>query len=100
MLLRNCPVKAHKGCQKHLACSVTDRKGERFTLHSSGESIQLYNNRPIYVGDKLSQLSANGCYLYFTSETAKEVETIVTLFRTGQKFPGSFTKGLLQNGVQ
>lgn len=100
MLLRNCPVKAHKGCQKHLACSVTDRKGERFTLHCSGESIQLYNNRPIYVGDKLSQLSANGCYLYFTSETAKEVETIITLFRNGQKFPGSFTKGLLQNGVK
>lgn len=100
MLLRNCPVKAHKGCQKHLACSITDRKGERFTLRCSGESIQLYNNRPIYFGDRVSQLSANGCYLYFTTETAKEVEAIITLFRNGQRFPGAFTKGLLQNGVK
>lgn len=100
MLLRNCPVAGHGGCKKQNGCSITDRKGERFRLSCSGESIQLYNNRPIYFGDKFSAISADGGYLYFTHESAEEVQSVIAHFLGPKKWPALFTRGLLQSGVK
>lgn len=98
MLVRNCPMKGHVGCQKS-NCILSDRRGEQFSLSCQHETTELYNNRPIMMSDRLSTISADIGYLYFTKETKKETDDILTLYRQ-QKMPtGNYTRGLFSSGV-
>ena len=101
MLLRACPVQAAGSC---LACgghgSLTDRRGTEFPIQCAGECSELLNAVPLYLADKLSELSSfDFLYLHFTDESPARVAKIIDEYRRGGKPPKDFTRGLYKRGV-
>ncbi len=99
MVLENCPRKARNGCAD---CDgdITDRKGEHFYLMCEDNLCKLYNNRPIYLGDRPRILNSVDFHLYlFTDESAEDVEKIIDKYEKGAEAQGIYTRGLYQKGV-
>ena len=101
MLTRNCPVKAHIGCEN---CgkngSLTDRKGITFpVVCSSYPCVELLNSVPVYMADRMKEVKTDFAHFYFTSESKKQVEEIISLYENGSKPPFDYTRGLYYRGV-
>lgn len=101
MLTRNCPVKAHIGCEK---CkkhgSLTDRKGYSFPVVCSPyPCVEMLNSVPLYMGDRMNEVKTDFAHFYFSVETPEEVNHIVSLFETGAKADFQYTRGLYQRGA-
>ena len=61
---------------------------------------ELYNPVPLYMGDRLDELSGLGFYtLRFTTEDAVECQRVLDGYRTGDAYPGKFTRGLLYKTI-
>lgn len=111
MALRNCPIKAAKGCQKCKGFEkLTDRKGVQFMVdcgRSSGHRQQiseLFNSVPLYLGDRKHELEGFDFYtLYFTCEDRRRCEEITRSYVEGLPLEGARsekTRGLYYRNVR
>lgn len=97
MALRNCPVKAARGCQ---GCTgfpeLRDRKDSPFFVSCRDRQVaELYNWLPLYLGDRRAELrGVDFLTLYFTWEPPAECRRIFNLFQRGEALPGEKTRGL------
>lgn len=103
MLTRNCP--AANGKVKCSQCGgrgiITDRKGTQFPVMCSFGCSELLNSRPLYMGDRLREISnADFRLLRFTDETREEAERVLLAYEKWEKPTGEFTRGLYYRGVE
>ncbi len=101
MLARNCPVKNTIGCAK---CArhglVKDRTGRSFQVVCSPyPCVEILNSVPVWLADKMQDIKTDFAHFYFTDESAKEAEEIVSLYRKRSPAPFEFTRGLYYRGV-
>ncbi len=101
MLLRNCPLKNGRSCDK---CDkkgyLTDRTNTRFPVRCSFGFGELLNSPPVYLADKLAEIkNTDFMYLYFTLESSQEVEKIIEGYQNQQKVISDYTRGLYYRSV-
>lgn len=97
MHFRCCPIQTEKGCG---SCEgkgeITDRMNEKFTVLCENKQYSvLHNSVPLYVGDKaLPEV----CFvtMNFTTETKKETEKIIEVYKNKKALPGRKTAGLYE----
>lgn len=100
MLTRNCPIKNHLGCA-NCTGKLTDRKGFEFKVKCSPyPCVEVLNPVPVYMGDRQKEIKIDFIHFYFTDESKKQVEKIVSLFESGAQFDGKYTRGLTYRGVE
>lgn len=102
MLFRNCPIRNGMSCA---ACgrnqALTDRKGIRFPVRCENGFSELFNSRPVYLADRLSEVRNVDFYLFdFTTENAAECARILRAYDTGESPSGAYTRGLFYRGVE
>ncbi len=103
MTFRSCPVKTDKGCD---GCdghpTIIDRMDTDIQLIcKSKQYVQSLNPQPIYMGDKLPQLSkAHFLSFYFTDESKNECKKIVSAVLNKKSFMGKFTRGLYYKEIK
>lgn len=90
MTFENCPVRANSRCEgKNAVNELIDRKNERFLLMcADGCFSELLNSKPIYMADKLSDLTNTGVRylrLDFTDESTGECERILSEYQNAMK---------------
>lgn len=106
MTVKNCLVKSSLnkcGCTDDIYY-LQDRKNIKFPVECiKGECINIiYNSAPIYMADRmkeLSKISASAYRFDFTIETANEIESILNAYETGKKSNNFFTRGHFYNGI-
>ncbi len=101
MLFKNCPIKNSKDCT---ACdkksTLTDRIGTKFPVRCRLGYSELLNSVPIWLGDRQNELKGiDFQVLYFTNETAEEVENIIHAYKNGKPCDSNFTRGLYYKGT-
>ena len=101
MLFKNCPIKNGKSCSE---CDktgfLTDRLGTQFPVRCRMGYSELLNSVPLWLGDKQNDLSSlDFQVLYFTNETKKEVNEIITDFKNGKSSTQKYTRGLFYKGT-
>lgn len=100
MIFKNCPVRNGKTCRQcQKGSGITDRKGVEFPIRCRAGFSELLNSRPVCLADKIGEIAADYPLLFFTDETARQVEEILEAYRNGQPLPGEFTRGMFQKGV-
>lgn len=107
MLTRNCPLaNSSKGCLhcKTPGC-LTDRKQKKFPVVCTGAGAAHYsevlNSVPLWLGDKLSELThLDFAVCRFTTETTEECAQVLTELAEQRKPQGEFTRGLYVRGVE
>ncbi len=104
MITRNCVCKEQGSCaecknpRKH---ELKDRTGAVFTVMCSAGISEIYNGVPLYMADRLSEISgADFITLYFTSENADKCNEIISLYKNKKPISsGAITRGLYYRGV-
>ncbi len=102
MLTKNCPISNGMKCSDCNKSQVlTDRKGTKFPVRCRAGLSEVLNSVPIYLADRLSELSGTDfMLLYFTDETPDEVERIINAYRLGSAAAaGSYRRGLYYRKV-
>lgn len=102
MLTRNCPVKNSIGC---FECGkngrLTDRKGMEFpVICSEYPCVEVLNSVPIYMLDRMNEIKADFGHFYFSTESVKEVENIITLYKKEAGYDKKYTRGLYYRQVK
>lgn len=102
MLTRNCPNKNGGGCK---TCggksSITDRKGNTFTLMCNSGYTELLNCNPLKMSDKQEQFkNIDFMTLRFTFESKEESVKIFKDYLNKNKPSGEYTRGLYFRGVE
>ncbi|MGN0571867.1 MAG: U32 family peptidase [Candidatus Fimenecus sp.] len=102
MLTRNCPVKNGKSCKECNRQSVLcDRKGISFPVRCENGFAELFNSRPTYMADRLSELQNIDFYFFdFTIEERQECEQVLHAYKQGAKPMGEYTRGFFYRGVE
>lgn len=100
MLTRNCPVNSTVSCEecKKSSC-LYDRKDIAFPVECSKGYTEVLNSTPIYMADRLREITApDYLVLYFTRE--QNFDEIIKAYKTAIK-PESktYTRGLYYRGV-
>ncbi len=95
MQLRNCPIKASIGCA---ACgqkgALTDRMQVRFAVECDHyRTVSMLNSVPLDIAER-NMRGLDHQILYFTRESADEIESITKRFAAQQKTELSHTSGL------
>ena len=100
MLTINCPAANTVGCEK---CNkkrfITDRMGKKFPVVCSNGCSEILNCQPLYLADKLSDVS--GCdfmLLYFTIESREEIDEIIDNYIQNFEKRENITRGLCYRG--
>ena len=100
MLTANCPAANTVGCGK---CDkkrfITDRMGKKFPVICSNGCSEILNCQPLYLADKISDIS--GCdflLLYFTIESKEEIDNIIDNYTKNFKKRDNITRGLCYRG--
>lgn len=99
MVFRNCPIKANNGCNN---CNhkITDRKNIDFNIYCEDSVTKMFNNRPVFVGDKPNLYkNLDFIFLSFTDETKDEVENVLSIFESNGEYDKPYTRGLYFKGV-
>ena len=95
MITRACPLQNVTDCAH---CDkqglLTDRKRRQFPVRCGGGVRQIYNPVPLYMGDKLKKLPADGALAWFTLETPAEAARVLAALERGESWPEEFTRGL------
>ena len=99
MLNANCPIMAEVGC-KNCTGSLTDRTGEKFKIlcHKDLGYYELLNCKTLWLADKLDDFNIDFGTLYFTTETAEQVASVLQKYQDRQAPSGDFTRGLYYRG--
>lgn len=102
MLTRNCPVKNGKSCKEcGRQSGLTDRKGIFFPVLCENGFSELFNSRPTYMGDRLSEIRNVDFHLYdFTTESQAECAAVLRAYAAGEAPVGEYTRGLFYRGVE
>jgi len=95
MHLRNCPIKASIGCA---ACGqkgdLTDRMQVRFPVECDHfRAVALLNSVPLDIAER-SMSGLDHQILYFTRESAEEIEAVTKRFLAAEKTEQAHTTGL------
>ncbi|MBE7024888.1 MAG: U32 family peptidase [Ruminococcaceae bacterium] len=98
MTMENCLAQVHDRChERKNFYPLTDEKGNVFpVLCAYPHRNEVLNARPLYMLDKLSTLRDIGPHAFvlrFTTETKREVEEIMALYRAEAPSPFPFTRG-------
>ena len=101
MLMRNCPIKAQKGCAE---CGkkgrLTDRMGYEFpVVCSSYPCVEMLNSVPLYMLDRLDEIRVQRLHFYFSTETQSEVADVIDKIGNRKKPDYKYTRGLYQRGT-
>ncbi len=101
MLTRCCPIKNEVGCRKCTG-SLTDRTKRKFPVLCGRDYTELLNAVPVWMADRMDELSVCGFILLdFTTESPEEVKRVVCAYRKGASYrPDEFTRGLLYRGIE
>ncbi len=107
MTVKNCLVKSSLnkcGCIEGQMYYLRDRKNICFPVECiKGECINvIYNSAPIYMADRLNEVSKLKPYAMrfdFTTETPEEIIKLVNDYEKGKKSNEFFTRGHFYNGV-
>lgn len=101
MLTRNCPIKNDIGCfecNKH--GKLTDRKGMEFpVICSDFPCVEMLNCYPLYMLDRIKEVKTDFVHFYFSIESQKQVENVISLYEQGAKPDFKYTRGLYQRGT-
>ena len=105
MKTANCPLRGKGYCGKNSVEAVlSDRKGENLGLVCDCDDCTAYilNSQPVFMADKMSELSGKADFvnLMFTTETAKECEKVIDLFKSQSEADFSFTRGHFYKAVK
>lgn len=102
MLTRNCPIRNGKSCKEcGRKSGLTDRKGIFFPVLCENGFSELFNSRPTYMGDRLSEIRNVDFHLYdFTTESKAECAEILRAYAAGEAPVGEYTRGLFYRGVE
>ncbi|MEE3450446.1 MAG: DUF3656 domain-containing protein [Acutalibacteraceae bacterium] len=102
MIMRNCPNKNGYGCKRCGGRStITDRKGNKFTLMCSGGCTELFNYVPLVLSDKQEKFkNIDFIDLRFTYESQQECERVYKAYLNGEKPNNDCTAGLYFRGVE
>lgn len=110
MLLEHCVIRSTVGCRcDSAAYALKDRKNEIFPLVSTHCGNIVYNSKPIYMADRLSDiknLQINGLRLCFTLENYETCCIIIREYQNAMvgHIPhapdGGFTRGHFYRGMQ
>lgn len=102
MLTRNCPVANGVSCGDCRGSGfLTDRKGISFPVACTDGCSELLNSRPVYLADRLSEISGMDFLLfYFTRETPGQCAELITRYHNGAAPCGAYTRGLCYRGVE
>jgi putative protease len=102
MLTRNCPVKNGKSCRECGGKSfLRDRKGIEFPVRCTNGFSELFNSRPIYMADRMSEVkNADFVLLEFTTEDKEQISSVLKAYQNGSSPEIEFTRGLLYRGVE
>ena len=100
MLTVNCPAANTVGCGK---CNkkrfITDRMGKKFPVVCSNECSEILNCQPLYLADKLSDISnCDFMFLYFTVEGRSEIDKIIDNYTQNFEKRENITRGLSYRG--
>lgn len=106
MTVQNCVIKSAYG---KCSCDgsvhyLKDRKGVLFPVINDKDSCTniILNSAPIYMGDKMADLSRSGvacAMLNFTTESSDDIYNIFKLYENGLAYDGKFTRGHFYRGV-
>ena len=101
MTVRNCPVEAAIGCDNCTGWTkLTDRMNVDFFVNCDGGESKIYNSVPLFLADKQSDLKGlSFITLYFTKETARECDEIISAYKNNNSFDGKITRGLYYRNV-
>lgn len=101
MLTRNCPIKNNIGCAKcGKTGALTDRKGYKFSVKcSSYPCVEVLNPLPLYMADRMDEVHTDFVHLYFTDESADEINSIINMYKNKAKNDTKYTRGLYYRGV-
>ncbi len=107
MITENCLIRGRTGsCTCNLgATKLVDKTGAGFPIIKDGDKCRsvLLNGKKLYWLDRQEDLSRLGLWatrLYFTTENAKEVDSVLSSLRNPAPFdPGSCTRGLYLRGL-
>lgn len=102
MLTRNCPVRNGKSCKDcNRQSGLTDRKGIFFPVLCENGFSEIFNSRPTYMGDRLSEIRNVDFHLYdFTTESKAKCAEILCAYAAGEPPVGEYTRGLFYRGVE
>ena len=102
MLTRNCPVKNGKSCTDcKRQSTLCDRKGISFPVRCENGFAEIFNSRPTYMADRLSELRNVDFYFFdFTVENTDACEQILQAYKQGAKPTGEYTRGFFYRGVE
>lgn len=92
MITERCFVKENFGCSSCGNAYLTDRQGAKFPIiREYGHRNLILNSRPTYMGDKRDELRAakiSHAHFIFTTESAKEIETVMRAYKSGRSLSG------------
>ncbi len=102
MLTRNCPIKNGKSCsQCGRQSEIVDRKGISFPIRCHMGYSEIYNSRPLYMGDRMGEIPpCDILFFSFTTESKNEASRVMEAYKNREKPTGEFTRGLLYRGVE
>ena len=106
MVTENCLIKGRNGqCTCHTPTKLTDKTGADFPIIKDGDSCRsvLLNGKKLNLLDRREELSSLGLWgirLYFTTESPREVDNVISSLYNAVPFdPGACTRGLYLRGV-
>ena len=107
MNTKSCLHKSFLGgckCKEDKFFSIKDRKGKVFNVktHPLNCTNTIYNADPIYMADKLDdleKLNVSAFRFLFTTETLKEIDNIIDLYKMRKKATFDYTRGHYYRGV-
>jgi len=108
MVTEHCLIKNRTGqCTCHLGpLKLTDKTGAEFPIIKDGNNCRsvLLNGKKLSWLDRQEDLAQLGLWavrLYFTTETARDVDRVLSDYLNPQPFdPGACTRGLYLRGVE
>lgn len=101
MLMRNCPIRSAHGSCNDCSGALSDRTGRSLPVvcDKAKTFTELLNSDVLYLGDRLSEISADFITLKFSKEPASEVSWVLQRYRAGEKPRDDITRGLYYRGV-
>lgn len=106
MITENCVFRRkNETCSCDSGAALIDKTGRSFPLHRENYCrTTIYNAEPLYLADKLSDISDLGLRwlrFCFTTETTAECEAVIRAYTGGTSAkPERMTRGLYYRGVQ
>ena len=102
MVTRNCPIRL-SGCRDCKGFgTMQDRKREVFEVRCTERKYsEIFNSKPLYLADKPEGLQGfDYGLLYFTSETPKQVDQILSAYLQTHRSMEQITRGLYYRNVK